>query len=312
VVLVFSDPRCLSHRVHVGYAETPQRLACILDHLAAEGREVRQPGGRRKGAEAAVLRIHDQEYLRRFERAVARGDGLLDSSDNPLSPGTWDAAWAAVETALAAADWVLEEGGRSAFAAVRPPGHHAERDLAMGFCFFNSIAVVAEHMQRHHGLEKVAIVDFDVHHGNGTQHAFEDRGDVLYLSTHQFPFYPGTGAAAERGRGDGEARTVNLPLPAGSGDDTYRQVFAESVLPTLEEFGPDMLLLSAGFDAWKEDPVGGMRVSEHGFFEWSVGLAQLATRICGGRLLSVLEGGYDLSALPTLVNAHLRGLEEGG
>jgi acetoin utilization deacetylase AcuC-like enzyme len=244
----------------------------------------------------------------RFSRAAERGDALLDSADNPLSSGTWEAAWAAVETTLAAADWVAGGAGRRAFAAVRPPGHHAERGLAMGFCYFNNVAVAAEHMRQRHGVSRIAIFDFDVHHGNGTQHLFEERGDVFYASTHQYPFYPGTGAADEVGRGAGLGATLNVPLPAGTGDDGYAEAIRGRVLPALRGFAPEILLLSAGFDAWQRDPLGGMRVTEGGFRSWGEQCAALAEDVAEGRILAVLEGGYDLASLPRLVEAHLEGL----
>ena len=201
-----------------------------------------------------------------------------------------------------------EDENRTAFAAVRPPGHHAEADQAMGFCYFNNAAVAAEHLLRRHGLERVAIVDFDVHHGNGTQHLFEERGDVLYVSLHQYPFYPGTGAAAETGIGAGRGATLNLPLPAGSGDDAYSQAFDRQVVPALRRFAPQLLLISAGFDAWQGDPLGGMRVTLDGYRRWGELLAGVAERHCGGRSVSLLEGGYDLGSLGELVEAYLAGL----
>ncbi len=259
-------------------------------------------------APIAVERVHAASYVGRFQRAVERGDGLFDSADNPIMAATWDAAWAAVEAALSAADWVAEGSGRQAFVAVRPPGHHAEPGHAMGFCFFNNVAVAADHLRHHHGCERVAVFDFDVHHGNGTQHIFEERSDVLFVSTHQYPFYPGTGAASERGRGSGVGFTLNLPLAAGSGDAEYRTVIVERVLPALRDFAPEVLLLSAGFDAWAGDPLGGMRVSADGFTRWGRLLGELASEICEGRVLAVLEGGYDLTSLPRLVRSHLGGL----
>jgi acetoin utilization deacetylase AcuC-like enzyme len=308
---VFTDPRCLEHAAPLGFPEQPVRLAAIVEHLRAGGPgEVVVPGagpGARAVAEEAVLAVHEERYVGRFERAAARGDALLDSADNPLSPGTWEASWAAVEATLAAADWVAGGGGRRALAAVRPPGHHAERAMAMGFCFFNNVAVAAEHLRRQ-GLARVAIFDFDVHHGNGTQHLFEERADVFYASTHQYPFYPGTGAASETGTGAGAGATLNVPLPAGTDDAGYEQAIAGQVLPALRRFAPDLLLLSAGFDSWRHDPLGGMRVSEEGFERWGNWLGDLAAELCSGRVLAVLEGGYDLARLPHLVAAHLRGL----
>jgi acetoin utilization deacetylase AcuC-like enzyme len=258
--------------------------------------------------EGSVLAVHDESYVERFRRAVERGDGLLDSADNPLSESTWTAAWAAADAVLRAADWVAAAPGRRAFAAVRPPGHHAERARAMGFCFFNNIAVAAERLRQRHGLERVAIFDFDVHHGNGTQHSFEERGDVFYASTHQYPFYPGTGAAEERGRGAGAGATLNVPLPAGTGDEGYAAALSGAVLPALAACRPQALLLSAGFDAWRADPLGGMRVTEDGFADWGRRLAALAAEECDGRVLAVLEGGYDLDRLGELAEAFLIGL----
>lgn len=302
---VWTDRRCLEHRVPPGFPEAPERLEKLLETLSASVFEVVSPDGDPAWLEA-VAAVHDGAYLKRFERAVARGDGLLDSADNPLSAGTWEASRAAVEVVLAALPTVVT--GESAFAAVRPPGHHAERSFAMGFCYFNVISVAAQAMIDRHGLERLAIFDFDVHHGNGTQHLFSSRSDVLYVSVHQFPFYPGTGAADERGVGEGVGTTLNLPLPAGCGDEVYLSLLRDSVLPALEDFGPDALLLSAGFDAWEQDPLGGMKVSVAGYREYGRVLGDLADRCCGGRLLGVLEGGYDLAALPRLVEAHLDGL----
>ncbi len=313
MIRVFTSPDCLAHRIPPGYPEKPERLAGVMARLRQGGWEVAE-GGEVEAARDDVLALHDPGYVARFERAAARGDSLLDSADNPLSAGTWPAAWAAVSATLAAADWVAgggDHGDRTAFAAVRPPGHHAERAVAMGFCFFNNVAVAAERLRRRHGAERVAIFDFDVHHGNGTQHLFESRADVLYASTHQYPFYPGTGAAGETGIGPGEGFTLNVPLPAGTGDDGYAEAIQSRVLPALKRYAPDVLLLSAGFDAWQADPLGGMRVTRDGFRAWGDWCAKLAAEVCGGRVLAVLEGGYDLANLPLLVEDHLEGLAGG-
>jgi acetoin utilization deacetylase AcuC-like enzyme len=310
---VFSDPRCLDHRAPRGYPERPERLAGIAAWLRERGWDLAEStsweGGRER-ARAAVVAVHEELYVGRFERAVERGDSLLDSADNPLSPGTWEASWAAVETTLVAADWVFEGPDRQAFAVVRPPGHHAERSVAMGFCFFNNVAVAAQHL-RDRGAERVAIFDYDVHHGNGTQHLFERRADVFYASTHQYPFYPGTGAASETGIGEGEGATLNVPLPASTDDAGYAEAIRGRVIPALRAFAPDVLLVSAGFDAWRNDPLGGMQVTEEGFRSWGDWLRAVADEACGGRLLAVLEGGYDLASLPRLVEAGLEGLAGG-
>ncbi len=309
---IFTDSRCLEHRAPPGYPERPERLAGIVAELrAGEWRWAPEPDRTPepcRDARKAVEAVHDPAYVRRRLEAVERGDGLIDSADNPLSPGTWSAAWGAVECALAAVDWVMAGERRTAFAAVRPPGHHAERQTAMGFCYFNNVAVAAEHLRLRHGLERIAIVDFDVHHGNGTQHLFEDRGDVLYVSLHQYPFYPGTGAAIEAGTGAGQGTTLNVPLPAGTGDDGYLRAFDQQVVPALERFAPRLLLISAGFDAWGEDPLGGMRVTAAGYERWGQRLAAAAGEICMGRSVSLLEGGYDLKCLGELVESYLRGL----
>jgi acetoin utilization deacetylase AcuC-like enzyme len=309
-VRVFTDARCLGHRLP-GFPERPERLSGVLAALRAAGHEVVE-AGEHADAAATVEAVHDAAYVARFARAAARGDGLLDSADNPLAPDTWEAAWGAVDATLHAADWVAGAPGRAAFAAVRPPGHHAERALAMGFCFFGNVALAAERLRRRHGLERVAIFDFDVHHGNGTQHLFADRADVFYASTHQYPFYPGTGAADERGTGPGLGATLNVPLPAGTDDAGYLEAIEERVLPALRAFRPGALLLSAGFDAWRGDPLGGMRVSGDGFAAWGRLLGELAREVSEGRVLAVLEGGYDLAALPGLVEGHLRALTAPG
>lgn len=304
---VFTSERCLEHVVPRGFPERPERLAGVLARLRESERPLEAAGERADWLEA-VGRVHGERYPERFRHAVERGDGLLDSADNPLGPGTWSAAQAAVEACLAAADYVAASPQRCAFAAVRPPGHHAERAVAMGFCYFNNVAIAAEHLRAHHGFARIAIFDFDVHHGNGTQHLFEDRADIFYASVHQYPFYPGTGAASECGVGAGLGATLNVPLAAGSDDDVYREAIETKVLPALEAFAPEVLLLSAGFDAWQRDPLGGMRVTEAAFREWSERLRDLAAHTSQGRILSVLEGGYDLAALPDLVDSHLEGL----
>ena len=308
MIRVFTDPVCLEHRSPLGYPEKPERLSSVVARLREGGWQVGEEGVDGATAREAVLALHEERYVTRLERAVARGDALFDSPDNPISSGTARSAWAAVSVTLAAADWVAGGNGRTALAAVRPPGHHAERAVAMGFCFFNNVAVAAEHLRRRHGASRVAIFDFDVHHGNGTQHLFEDRADVFYASTHQYPFYPGTGAADERGTGAGEGFTLNVPLPAGTDDEGYAEAIRGTILPGLRNFAPDVLLLSAGFDAWQNDPLGGMRVTAEGFRSWGEWLRDLAAEVCGGRVLALLEGGYDLRNLPMLVEEHLKGL----
>jgi acetoin utilization deacetylase AcuC-like enzyme len=307
-VLVVHDPRTLGHEVPAGFPETPARVRELVAGLARDDRFRLEPAGGRADDEilAAAARVHDPDYLARFECAVGRGDGLLDTADNPIAAGTFAATLGATSAALRALE-LAYQGERRVFAAIRPPGHHAERATAMGFCFVNHVAVLAQRALDRHGASRVAIVDFDVHHGNGTQHLFEERADVLYVSLHQYPFYPGTGAAEERGRGAGLGSTLNLPIPAGEGDATWNRAMAEAVVPALERFRPDLLLVSAGFDAWHGDPLGGMRVTEAGYAEWGRLLFDAADRLCGGRSVSLLEGGYDVPALPRLAAAYLTG-----
>lgn len=306
---IFTDPRCLQHVVPYGFPEVPARLESVLTGLRSAGLPVTEAGSH-EATETAIAAVHDPAYIERLESAIATGQAFIDTGDNPLSSGSWEAARAAVDVCLSAADWVMEGTGRRAIAAVRPPGHHAEKAMAMGFCYFNNIAVIAEYLRRSHATQRIAIVDFDVHHGNGTQHLFEDRSDVLYASVHQHPFYPGTGTTEERGRDAGLGATMNVPLPAGSGDETYREVFEKILLPSLRRFRPEVLLISAGFDAWRGDPVGGMRVSREAFQDWGRWLGGIADELCAGRVVGTLEGGYDLEALPDLVVAYCRGLME--
>jgi acetoin utilization deacetylase AcuC-like enzyme len=288
---VFTDPRCLDHRAPRGFPERPERLSGIVGHLRQRGWDLVDgtswDGGRDRAPEvvAAVAAVHEERYVERFGRAVAAADHAMSG--------------------------VGGNRGNRAFAAVRPPGHHAERAVAMGFCFFNNVAVAAEHLRRRHGAERVAIFDWDVHHGNGTQHLFESRADVFYASTHQYPFYPGTGAASETGIGEGEGATLNVPLPAGTDDARYAEAIQGRVIPAIRAYRPDVLLISAGFDAWQHDPLGGMEVSEEGFRSWGAWMRELADEVCGGRLLAVLEGGYDLASLPRLVEASLEGMSGG-
>ena len=238
-------------------------------------------------------------------RAVcARSPAAIDG-DTRVSPGSWSAALAAVGGVEEACGRVLGGSWRNAFCSVRPPGHHAERDRAMGFCLFNNVAIAARSLVERHGLERVAIVDWDVHHGNGTQHIFEDEARVYYVSLHQHPLYPGTGAASERGRGAGEGTTLNCPLPGGTGDTEWLDAFEGTVLPALEDYGPEFVLISAGFDAHRLDPLAGVLLSEEAYRVMTRRLLELARKTAGGRLVSVLEGGYSFEALASSVAAHV-------
>jgi acetoin utilization deacetylase AcuC-like enzyme len=206
---------------------------------------------------------------------------------------------------LAAVDAIMARQVDHVFCAVRPPGHHAEAGRAMGFCLFNNVAIAARYVQKKYGLTRVLIVDWDVHHGNGTQHSFEHDPSILFFSTHQHPHYPGTGRATERGKGAGEEFTVNVPMEAGEGDDEYRAVFQETLVPAADAFKPEFILISAGFDAHKEDPLASMGLTEAGYAELTGIVAGIAKRHAKGRILSSLEGGYNLAALSASVHAHI-------
>lgn len=304
------DPIYLDHDTGAYHPEAAERLVAIDRHLEETGlkKELATIVRKENAAEIerAIFEVHSSRHLSLIRRMVpSQGQVYLDA-DTPISPGSLPAAYAAVGGILAATDAVA--GGRvsNAFCAIRPPGHHAESGRAMGFCLFNSVAIAARYAQRCHDLSRVAIVDWDVHHGNGTQEIFYSDPTVLYFSVHQYPFYPGSGAAEERGAGEGEGTTINSPLPAGCGDREYLAIFERVLAPALEEFRPDLILVSAGFDAHRDDPLASMRVTEEGYREMSRIVRSLAETLCGGKIVSALEGGYNLDALPRSVEEHLK------
>ncbi len=297
--LLISDARMRDHIQGPGHPERPERLESVTEHLeraALPGARWRAPD-RAARLDEALARVHAPSYLAAVESV--RGQRLHFDVDVSLSPGSVDAARLAADAALSAVEEVVLETGsaESAIALVRPPGHHAERGRAMGFCVYNNVAIAAEHARAQLGCERVLIVDWDVHHGNGTQHIFEARRDVLVFNTHQWPHYPGTGAAHEIGRDAGEGYTVNVPLAAGAGDGEYLAVFDELLTPIAERFAPDLILVSAGFDAHARDPLGDMRVTDEGFAGLCARVRELADRHAGGRVVLLLEGGYDLAGL---------------
>jgi acetoin utilization deacetylase AcuC-like enzyme len=251
-----------------------------------------------------LARVHAGDYLERI--AGTAGQSVALDPDTYTSPESHEIALLAAGAVIEGTERVMANGG-SAFAMVRPPGHHAERDRAMGFCLYNNVAVGAAHA-RTLGAGRVAIVDFDVHHGNGTQHIFEEDPSVLYISTHQFPFYPGTGDATEIGRGAGEGFTVNLPLEVGATDDDYKVVFRRIVVPVLRQFKPDIIFVSAGFDAHERDPLAGMRLTTPAFGAMTNEIRQVAKECCRGRIVAVTEGGYDLRALGQSLRAVMNAL----
>jgi acetoin utilization deacetylase AcuC-like enzyme len=305
------DPVFEEHDTGPGHPERPERLAALRGHpgmVSLVQRCVRvEPV---EVDDDDLQRVHERSYVSRVAESCASGPGVVDSMDTAVCP-------ASARIARLAAGSVLDLGRRIAtgelrrgFAAVRPPGHHAERERAMGFCLFGNVAVAARALQRRYGVGRVLIVDWDVHHGNGTQHAFEDDPTVLYFSCHQSPLYPGTGAASERGRGDGLGTTVNCPLPPGAGDDEFLGALRGSLVEAADRFAPSFVIVSAGFDAHRRDPLAQLEVSTEAYQEATRIVRGIADRHADGRLLSVLEGGYDLGALSESVTTHLAGLLE--
>jgi acetoin utilization deacetylase AcuC-like enzyme len=302
-------PAYLEHDMGAGHPESPHRLRAILQRLEQSGTAGRltriEP---RKAEEEWITQVHTPQYVAALHRhAPVSGRVSLDL-DTSMSPGSLDAAFLAAGGALSAVDAIMAKQVEHAFCAVRPPGHHAEACRAMGFCLLNNVAVAARYVQKKYRVKKVLIVDWDVHHGNGTQHSFEDDSSVLFFSTHQYPHYPGTGRTTERGRGAGEGFTINVPMEAGEGNDGYRAVFLKSLVPAADEFKPEFVIISAGFDAHKDDPLASMSLTEEGYADLTRIVAGVAQRHAQGRILSSLEGGYNLSALAASVDAHVMAL----
>ena len=300
--LYLCHPASLEHRTPAGHPERPDRIRAIERKLESE----RYAGLVREQApmadDAALTLAHPEGYVLALRDAAPREGLVAIDSDTVMSPGTMEAVLRGVGAAVQAVNEVMTGKVDNAFSAMRPPGHHAERTHAMGFCFFNNAAIAARHAQKAHGAERVAIVDWDVHHGNGTQDIFWSDPSVLYCSTHQMPLYPGTGARSERGDHD---TIVNAPLAPGDDGEVFRDALESRVLPRIEAFRPDLIVISAGFDAHWRDPLANLNLKEADF-AWATGkLLNVAGRSCGGRVVSLLEGGYDLEGLAGSVAAHL-------
>ena len=305
--LLLTHPASLDHQAGYGHPERPERIQAIERALEDERFSTLARESAPQVTRQALLRVHPEAYIAAIESATPR-EGLrrLDA-DTAMSPGTLEAARRAAGGATFAVDEVMSGRCANAFVAMRPPGHHAEIETPMGFCFFNNAAVAARHARAAHGAERIAMIDFDVHHGNGTQHIFWNDAEALYCSTHEMPLFPGTGGIGERGEHN---QIVNAPLRAGDGGDVFREAFDILILPRLEAFRPDLVIISAGFDAHRLDPLGHINLGEADFAWVTRRLIEIAARSCKGRIVSLLEGGYDLEGLSRSVAAHVAALME--
>lgn len=306
--LLFSHSSSAAHDTGPGHPERSDRIKSVEKTLSAPAFDTLK----RRTAEAAsvdqIALIHGRPYVEGLLAAVPQEGWVRIDPDTVMSPDTGDAVLRAAGAAIGAVDAVMAGEASNAFCAVRPPGHHAEPAKGMGFCFFNNVAIAAAHARAAHGLERVAIVDFDVHHGNGTQSAFWEEPGVMFASSHQYPFYPGTGADSETGQGN----IFNLPLEAGTGSNDFRRGWERTIFPALESFAPELLIISAGFDAHANDPLASLRLDEEDFAWITRKLLEVAGESCDGRVVSSLEGGYDLTALSDSVAAHVNELMKAG
>jgi acetoin utilization deacetylase AcuC-like enzyme len=306
--LLITHPACLEHFNGSGHPERPDRLRAIARVLEQERFQDLARAEAPRGTVASIELCHPAEYAAAIREATPKEGLIRLDADTSMSPGSYEAALRAIGGATYAVDEVMTGKADNAFVATRPPGHHAETARPMGFCLFNNVAIAARHAQKTHGAERVAIVDFDVHHGNGSQEIFWSDPTVMYCSTHQMPLYPGTGALSERGDHN---TIVNAPLRAGDGGDRFREAVETSILPRLHDFAPDLILISAGFDAHLRDPLANLQLLEADFGWVTRKLMETANRHAGGRVVSLLEGGYDLEGLANSAAAHVTALMHG-
>ena len=303
------DPVFAKHDPGPGHPEQIARYTAITKRLQAADLDRKTlPVKPRTAITEELALVHSAKYIELAHVEARRGTGQLSTGDTTLGEHTLECALDAVGGAMAAVDLVIEKKVRNAFCAVRPPGHHATPNAGMGFCLFNNIAVAARYAQKKHHIDKVAIIDWDVHHGNGTQDTFYEDDSVLFFSTHQHPLYPGTGLHTETGEGEGSGFTINCPLPAGSGMKDVRTAFTKQLLPALQRFKPEMLFISAGFDSRKDDPLGDFLLDDVDFAELTTMVCGQADTLCEGRVVSLLEGGYNTGGLASAVESHLRAL----
>ena len=302
--LLLSHPACLEHDTGFGHPEQPDRLRAIADALSGDAFKQLKREEAPRATLAVIERLHPPSYVEGIKAIIPERNHKWLDPDTVVSPGSWEAGLRAVGAAIHAVDQVMAGTAENAFCAVRPPGHHAEPSRAMGFCFFNTVAIAALHARAVHGVERVAVIDFDVHHGNGTQAAFETDKDLFYGSTHQMPLFPGTGDLSETGVGN----IFNAPLRPGDDGEKFREAFRQRILPALHDFSPDFILVSAGFDAHRMDPLAQLRLEEEDFVWVTEKLLEEAAKHSGGKLVSTLEGGYDLGALGRSTAVHVKAL----
>jgi acetoin utilization deacetylase AcuC-like enzyme len=308
-VLVFHDRATLAHTPSADHPESPARMLAVMSvvrRLETSG-QVRIVAPRRATDDDLML-VHSPSYVLKVKSEIAQRRTTLSTGDTELSNGSMTAATAAAGAVLSAVDAVMTGRERRAFCAVRPPGHHASRERGMGFCLFNNLAIGVRHAQKTHGVDRVLVADWDVHHGNGTQAVFESDGAVLFFDTHQHPWYPGTGLRSETGTGRGRGLIVNRPFPAGSGRAEIVQAFRGELAPLADRFKPQLVMVSAGFDSRLDDPLGQFTLVDRDFADLTHIMVELASRHAGGRIVSVLEGGYSLTGLASSVGAHLESL----
>ncbi len=306
--ILYSHPICIEHDMGAGHPESPDRLRAIMEALKADAFDGLDRREAPKADLDQIARVHPRDYVDRLLAAIPESGLVQLDPDTAVCPASGEAGLRASGAACAAVDAVIAGEAANAFCAVRPPGHHAEPSRPMGFCLFNNVAVGALQAREAHGLTRVAVVDFDVHHGNGTQAMFWDDENLFFGSSHQSPFYPGTGSAAERGVA---GNIVNAPLAAGSGSREFREAWEGIILPALVEFDPEFLLISAGFDAHEADPLASLRLNEEDYVWITRKLMKIADDHCEGRIVSTLEGGYDLGALARSVAVHVKTLMQG-
>ena len=302
---LLADAICREHLIGRPHPERPERFDAVMEVLPVNRMLLLDP---RPATEEELLLCHTPTYLRTARHDVDAGYRYLSTGDTEIDGRSWEVAVRAVGGVLNAVDAVMAGRARNAFCAVRPPGHHANAGRGMGFCILNNVALAARYAQRHHGIERVLIVDWDVHHGNGTQDIFYSDPSVFFFSTHQWPLYPGTGRADETGGGTGKGATMNFPFPAGSGRAQILGAVENSLMPAMDRFRPDLVLISAGFDSRIGDLLGNFTLTDDDFSDLTLRVMELAGRHAGGRLVSILEGGYNLQGLACATSAHVEAL----